>query len=166
MGYFRNECMVISGESDPIVLAHKEAVTCFTEAKMPELVSAIIPHAINGGAAFFIAPDGSKEGFPYSNEAAKAREQLISKLRSMPSLEWALILLGGDDGEYRVLQATNDPASAEADVARPAGLATMIWWSSRNRPLEYGTQSIHSAYPAPPSHSFVGSWIIKRMAVA
>ena len=105
MGYFRHECMVVSSERrEDVQKAHEAASAIFNDAGMGSLVTGVVLHAINGGAAFMVAPDGSKEGWARSDAAARARSDLIQVLATMP-INWALILLGGDDGEYRVLQS-------------------------------------------------------------
>ncbi|MDB5550643.1 MAG: hypothetical protein JWL86_627 [Rhizobium sp.] len=115
MGYDRHECIVISGWSSAEVLrAHEAAVSIFNPIGMGGLVGGLTQHAINGGAAFLVAPDGSKEGWADSDKGEAARSEFIEFLRSKeaPHIEWALILIGGDDGEYRVLQSPNDTPEA------------------------------------------------------
>lgn len=117
MGYLRHECIVVSGWDDKRVAdAHKRAVLIFTEHEMEGLVGPVIPHAINGGAAFLISPDGSKEGWEQSERGREARQEYIATLKgSREYLEWCLLLIGGDDGEYRVLDSPNG-AEQSADA--------------------------------------------------
>lgn len=115
MGYLRHECMVVSSDdAEKTLRVHAAACQFFDDAGMGLLVGGLTQHVTNGGAAFFISPDGSKEGWQPSDMAATARADFIAWLRSgdAPFVDWALILLGGDDGEYRVLQATNEPEVA------------------------------------------------------
>ncbi len=82
--------------------------------------SGIVPHAINGGAAFFISPDGSKEGWSESDKAAQTRKEFIAQLRhptSLAGVDWAQVLIGGDDGEFEVLQS---PASGDHAETTPS----------------------------------------------
>jgi len=112
MGYLRNECIVVSSwDHNSVHKAHSVAAHVFNAKGLGTLVGAIAPHAINGGAAFLIAPDGSKEGWEVSDTAAAARSEFIAALGTLQFVEWALILIGGDDGEYKVLAS---PAEAEA----------------------------------------------------
>jgi hypothetical protein len=107
--------MVVSGWSAEHVLRQQQAaVSIFNEVGMGSLVSGVTQHISNGGGAFFISPDGSKEGWQASDIAAKARDEFIAHLRSQTDhfVEWALILIGGDDGEYHVLQSPNDQPEA------------------------------------------------------
>ncbi len=120
MGHIRNECIVVSGWSAERVLkAHEAATSIFNPRGMGGLVGGLTQHAINGGAAFLIAPDGSKEGWADSDKGETARNEFIEFLREEKSLylEWALILIGGDDGEYRVLQSPADAPPMTAEQA-------------------------------------------------
>lgn len=96
--------IVSSWNSEPVCKAHAAASSIFNAAGMGGIVSGIVHHAINGGAAFFVAPDGSKEGWPASEDAAKARADLIAALGTI-GVDWALVLVGGDDGDFRVLDS-------------------------------------------------------------
>jgi len=109
MGYFRNHAIVVSDYDDKrIERAQAAALVCFAKYGLDGLVSNVVKHAINGGAAFFISPDGSKEGWGYSEKGNKARAEFISWIKSDGGfLEWAEIILGGDDGEYKIEQSPN-----------------------------------------------------------
>ena len=111
MGYIRNHAIIVSDYDDKrIERAQAAAAVCFAKYNLEGLVSNVVRHVVNGGAAFFISPDGSKEGWESSNNGNKAREEFISWLRSPSAgyMEWALLVLGGDDSEYRVEQSPND----------------------------------------------------------
>lgn len=117
MGYLRHECIVVSGwDTDRVCGAHAAAGAIFNAHGMGSLVGGLTRHAINGGAAFMIAPDGSKEGWAESDTGDKARAEFIAYLKSEAAqelyLDWALLLVGGDDGEYRVLDHPNADAQA------------------------------------------------------
>src|SRR5882724_11686077 len=102
MGYLRHECIVVSGEiAEEVLKAHAAAVAIFNSRGMGSLVSGLTQHAVNGGAAFLIAPDGSKEGWGASDTGTSARDEFIKFLNEGMSFDWALVLIGGDDGEYR-----------------------------------------------------------------
>lgn len=116
MGYLRHECIVVSGwDEKRVKKAHAKAIVIFSNYDMDELVGPVIPHTTNGGAAFLIAPDGSKEGWGPSDKGDEARAEFIEWLKNAKAaelyLDWALVLIGGDDGEYRVL---NSPSGGEA----------------------------------------------------
>lgn len=105
MGTLRNECIVVSGwDSKRVLEAHEAAGSIFNPLGIGGLVGGLTQHAINGGAAFLIAPDGSKEGWEASNVGDKARAEFIGYIKGKPELylDWALILLGGDAYEYAI----------------------------------------------------------------
>lgn len=115
MGYLRNECIVVSSWSeDNARKAHATAVKIFTDHDMHLIVGALTPHAMNGGAAFLIAPDGPKEGWEHSNIAERARGEFIAYLKGAAGIyvDWVLLLIGGDDGEYGVLDSPNGAQKA------------------------------------------------------
>lgn len=115
MGYIRNECLIISGTTDAIKVAHEECKRILENIdsekpihlKVSVLLSGIIPGMVNHCATFMIGVDGSKEGWAESDVAEKARERIITWLiNSDEYYEWALVLLGGDDRLYEVLDHT------------------------------------------------------------
>lgn len=108
MGWIRNECIVISDCSEQEVLtAHIIATEIYNQKGCGSLVSPIQRHLTNGGAAFWIIPDGSKEGWHHSNIADEAREEFLNQHLRKSSLNWAHIILGGDDGRYEVISSPN-----------------------------------------------------------
>lgn len=119
MGYIRNKCIVVSGwGAKRVSTARDRAIAFYAENGVEKLVGELVPHAVNGGAAFLIAPDGSKEGWGTSDQGDAAEAEFIAFLKGKGGrelyLEWAHILIGGDDGEYRVL---NSPNGAETEAA-------------------------------------------------
>lgn len=117
MGYIRNETIVVSGWSAERVLrAHGAACVFFDNHGMGRLVSGLVQHITNGGAAFFVAPDGSKEGWETSDRGKAARDELIEWLKHKDQedlyLDWALIVLGGDDHEFTVSDSAAETETA------------------------------------------------------
>ena len=111
MGHLRHETMVISDwDAKNVYKAHEAASAIFNAAGMGSIVGGVVRHAINGGAAFFIAPDGSKEGWGHSDDGSRARLDLISYLKTI-GVDWALILLGGDDGEFGIIECSGEQSS-------------------------------------------------------
>jgi hypothetical protein len=114
MSYMRNEAMIISGTKDSLTPLRDEVFRLFAKrgswhGNYGGLVSDVIDHCVNGTASFFIAPDGFKEGWEPSNVCAGLRGQVIELLNEFNEadgvyFEWALILLGGDNSEYSILQ--------------------------------------------------------------
>ena len=118
MGYIRNECMVITGSLGPIRRAHQECIKIFNSIETPfavpplnTLISEVMSSLVNNAGTFMIGVDGSKEGWKESDCAEKGREEFIKWLNEEDEFyEWALIILGGDDGIYEV---TNYPGKKE-----------------------------------------------------
>lgn len=105
MGYLLHHTIVVSGCSlSDVAGAHRVACKEFSAEGLPGLVSGLVPHVMNGGAAFFISPDGSKEGWEHSHKGDRARSKFIAALRGMP-VDWALVQIGGDDGVFAVLDS-------------------------------------------------------------
>lgn len=107
MGRIRNETIVVSSwGAEKALQAHEAACCCFDTHGMGRLVSGLTLHATNGGAAFFISPDGSKEGWDTSCRGTAARDEFIAWMKHKDQaelyLDWALIVLGGDECEFSV----------------------------------------------------------------
>ena len=114
MGYMRHHAIVVSSwQSESVLAAREKASTIF------RWVSPISPEATNGHAAFFVPPDGSKEGWQESDEGDGRREQFLDWLEEQYALgfylDWAEVQFGDDEGESRVLRHSDD---AQAYAAR------------------------------------------------
>jgi hypothetical protein len=79
----------------------------YMEAKGFQLISPVIDSLINGYCSFFIAPDGSKEGYDASDDADKIRKLVVKYLMSpeMKSGEvhFVEISYGSDDGKAEII---------------------------------------------------------------
>lgn len=72
-----------------------------------QLVSPVVSGLVNSQYSFFIAPDGSKEGWETSNIGDQARRLLMEWLdNSGLYIEYALVRFGGD-GECGEVMRTN-----------------------------------------------------------
>lgn len=107
MGYIRNHCMVVSGYGDEIKAAHAK-ITALCAQRVTEgyqayagLVSPLLPHVANGCHSFMVGVDGSKEGWEPSNIMNEVRGEFVAYLKGT-GLDWALMLLGGDGGNFYV----------------------------------------------------------------
>jgi len=88
MGYIKHHAIIVidSGYGDGIVAAHAEALRVFAASEglggrvMASVVGPIISSPVNGYRSFYIAPDGSKEGWSDSDAGDVARDQLIAWL--------------------------------------------------------------------------------------
>ena len=112
MGYIRNHTIIVEGDgksfkllkdSDPFPLrtAHRKAKTIFP------YVSPISPIAINGSAAFFIPPDGSKEGWDDSNKGDERRDEFVDFLRTT-GLAWVEVQFGDDEGITKIIRHSDE----------------------------------------------------------
>ena len=88
MGYIRHHAIVVTGNEEDIIPAHQLAKVVFGD-----LVSNIVPSIINGYQSFFIAPDGSKEGWFYSGIGDENRDNFINNVENVSYAE----LYYGDD---------------------------------------------------------------------
>lgn len=99
MGYIRHEAIVVTAFD----IKHLErARSLAIEADLP--VSERVPSPVNSYQSFFVAPDGSKEGWADSDRYETARTEFIKALRSDEQLycDWVLVSFGGDANTARV----------------------------------------------------------------
>ena len=114
MGYFRNECLVVTGSIDAIHKAHKECQNIFSNLPTDHrifinpksLISDVVPGVVNDCATFMVAVDGSKEGWFESDLIEEKRILFMEWLKEQDDFyDWALVLLGGDDHECKILRS-------------------------------------------------------------
>lgn len=111
MGYLRHEALIVHcWDDERLTKAHNAITGIFNSAGYGSLVSGIVGAIANGGGSFFVGVDGSKEGWETSDKCSAAREEAIDYLKTAEWVDWALILVGGDDGEYRVLKSPELPS--------------------------------------------------------
>ena len=96
MGYMRHHVIVVGGyNTDDVHAAHEAAVF-----HCGALVSPIVASHLNGYTSFFVAPDGSKEGWPESEQGDVSRAALKSVLRGWPAkgryIDWVEVAYPGD----------------------------------------------------------------------
>lgn len=103
MGYIRHHAIVVTSHGDHAFNAHRKAVLIFGH-----LVSNIIDSEFNGYMSFFIAPDGSKEGWSDSDDYDSKRNEFISWIKSnvyedgSNSISYAMLYYGDDNGEAKI----------------------------------------------------------------
>lgn len=106
MGYMRHHAIVVtSWNREHLEAAFVEAARLFagTEAK----VSPPTAQGSNGYRSFFVAPDGSKEGWNESDAADLARDKLVAFLREGKTAgrlwaAWVEVQFGDEDRETKV----------------------------------------------------------------
>lgn len=105
MGYMRAHSIVVESFDDKLIReAHKEAKGIFGEA-----CSCITSPQTNVRTAFFIAPDGSKEGWQESKDGDERRREFVDLLESMKhedgssSISYIEVMFGDDEGEAEII---------------------------------------------------------------
>lgn len=107
MGYMRHHAIcVTSCLPTAIKEAHQWAMESFKVCAVTE----ITPVAVNGYQSFFIAPDGSKEGWEDSDVGNQERKDfedyvstfLVKKFGYCP-LVWIEVQYGDDNGETKII---------------------------------------------------------------
>jgi hypothetical protein len=103
MGYIKHNAVIVSGWR--VMEAHLKAHEIFKKLGFEQLVSPIINGILNGQDSFFIAPDGSKEGWDTSDECDKARKEFLDWLtKSENYADYIEIRFGGDDEDVTIVR--------------------------------------------------------------
>lgn len=104
MGYIRHHALIVIGRDDHgIAIARSKALRIFDGyGDWMRLVSPLIKSVINGYASFYIAPDGSKEGWRDSDTGDRKRAEFVAWITSNRDILIGLSLVevagfGGDD---------------------------------------------------------------------
>jgi hypothetical protein len=114
MGYIKHHTIVVTGWSpDKVVDAHQKAKEIFTKnfkndafAYTSCVVSEIVKGAINGQSSFFVAPDGSKEGWSTSDYGDISRKEFLDWLHNSDNYcDYIEIIFGGDSGYETILRS-------------------------------------------------------------
>lgn len=93
MGYIRHETIVVTAfDVERLERARRFAI----DAGLP--VSERVSSPVNSYQSFFVAPDGSKEGWAESDRYDAVRAEFIKALRADNQLycDWVLVSFGGD----------------------------------------------------------------------
>lgn len=100
MGYMRHHAIVVSSEDEEALQkAHDLATQIF------RWVSPISPPVTNNNRAFFIPPDGSKEGWQESDDGDARREKFTQGLAAS-FVDWVEVQYGDENGWNRALKAS------------------------------------------------------------
>lgn len=123
MGYLKHHTIVVTGwQEEKVLEAREKAVSIFNEAfagyHMPRnvgdiLVSPILSGMVNSQYSFFIAPDGSKEGWEASDMGDNARDNFIKWLKDGREndehyLDYFEVSFGGDDDDTIIENSSSD----------------------------------------------------------
>jgi hypothetical protein len=91
MGVTVHHAIIVTGGKDDIDIAHKKARQLFDH------VSNLVPSPMNCHVSFFVAPDGSLEGWKESNIGDENRKKLIAYFDEKDlALNYVEICYGGD----------------------------------------------------------------------
>lgn len=106
MGHWSHHAIVVTSEGG-IEVAHVRAKEIMDGGSVgnSRLVSEIVDSKMNGFQSFFVAPDGSKEGFGRSKECDENRKILVEWLRAN-HYDWVEVRFGGDFGGACVESST------------------------------------------------------------
>lgn len=117
MGRIKHNAIIVTDDSARIEEYRQRAIEIFNkhfswDENNPvdygnQIVSTLIPSLINGYLSFFIAPDGSKEGWKDSNAGDEARKEFLDYLKSLSSYDrpdYVEIYYGGDQTELEGIE--------------------------------------------------------------
>ena len=101
MGYIRHNAIIVT------TWKPGEALKVFDQAEslFPGAVLGPSREMVNGYQTILVCPDGSKEGWPRSDEGDRCRGEFKAWLRDQPYLEWAEIAYGDDDRSAQVVDS-------------------------------------------------------------
>lgn len=119
MGYFKHHSIIVTcRHEEHLIAARNKAIEIFGKhfERYPigngvDLISPVISGVVNSQTSFFIAPDGSKEGWEPSNNGDNARAEFLDWLRDEKDnnyCNYAEIVFGGDDDFEEITRSTNE----------------------------------------------------------
>lgn len=116
MGYVRHHSIIVTGRPERVELVRRKVVAVLDAASEPlvlshadSLVSEVVASITNDKASFFVAADGSQEGFSTSDRMDRARAEIVAWLDSLdaPPVDWVEVQYGDDGGVQQVDNASN-----------------------------------------------------------
>lgn len=118
MGFMsHNAIIVTSWEPEHLAIAHAKATEVFEQCHMEQLVSPAVGSIINGYHSFFVAPDGSKEGWVASGDGDRCRDEFVAWMASVADdvyLSWAEVQYGNDDRISLLVRSEADVDASDA----------------------------------------------------
>ncbi len=101
MGYIRHHAIAVTMWDDKMAKKlHKKAKELFGH-----LVTKIIDSGMNSTVSFFIAPDGSKEGWGDSDKGDKNRAEFIAYCKTFEyKPRFCEFFYGDDEGQAQIIQ--------------------------------------------------------------
>lgn len=103
MGYIAHHAMIVTSyDVDLIEKAHTYAES------LGLWPSEIFRSQVNLYYTFLIPPDGSKEGWPASDDGNDRRERMREFLKADSSMEWVEVRYGGDEPDRASIEHRSD----------------------------------------------------------
>lgn len=119
MGYMRHHSIVVTSWNEyNLRKAHTFAV------KTGATVSPVVESKSNGYTSFFVAPDGSKEGWEASETGDSQRQDIIDHLETYrygdgsTSVHYVEVQFGDEEGETKIMCDSDHPLN---DMEKLAG---------------------------------------------
>ena len=121
MGYMRHHAIIVTVSYADIEEARNKAIEIFNKPAegdvgilhgAPDIISNVVSDNINGHSSFFIAPDGSKEGWPESELGNERRAEFVQWLNDQSygdgsnRFAWVEVQYGDEDGHQKVLNGS------------------------------------------------------------
>lgn len=112
MGYMRHHAIIVTSWDEALLkTAHSEALNVFGDGA----VSPLLAEGVNGDRTFLVGPDGSKEGWPESDQGDTRRARFVDWLRAQTDDEdgsstlcWVEVQYGDDDGDTRIVRHSDE----------------------------------------------------------
>lgn len=96
MGFNKNEAVIVHfAEAEWAGSRMDDFLATLTDWQ--RAIFARLPAAVNGGLTYFMAPDGSKEGWPESDEFDHLRQRFIAAALTCEFPDILHVQLGGDE---------------------------------------------------------------------
>jgi hypothetical protein len=123
VGYIRHHAIIVTGSNGDFirrahmearVIAERHSIGGYGEA----IVSPLVGPFMNGAESFFVAPDGSKEGWAMSGDGDEFREEFVEWLRAQAyddgssPLAWVEVQYGDDNRVTAVINHSDDAAAS------------------------------------------------------
>ena len=119
MGVINNEAVIATCWNEEYVSKVKEWVETLEDRKKG--LFAFIPSLINGNETIFLAPCGSKKGWPEDKELESLRDEFIRLLDSFAyedgSNSFSYVEVGYGEYGQKVLRGNNKNCYSDADYA-------------------------------------------------
>ena len=127
MGHIKHHAIVVtSWQNEHLEEARQKAIEIFEKNFENEpyekpyakkLISEITEGLTNGINSFFIAPDGSKEGWETSNNGNNARKEFLDWLQNEEDnyCDYVEISFGGDEHKTKIIRSKENDLESEDD---------------------------------------------------